>query len=211
MDKKPYIRILVTCFAPARGKKQSASREALAQLRPREHGVQIFRMELPHAFGTCVTRAWEAAKSTKPDAILLVGEAPGRAGVSVERVAVNLTKGSRKGSLEKRIRRDGPDAYFATIPVQEVREEIVEAGIPAEISMSAGTDVENDLFFGILDRVKLSGDRIPVGLLQFPCLPEEAVTNSGTLPSMGKTVSGEATERAVRAIARAIGRKKADD
>jgi len=211
MDKKPDIRILVTCFTPARGKKQSASKEALSQLRPREHGVQIFKLELPHAFGTCVTRAWEMAENTKPDAILLVGEAPGRAGVSVERVAVNLTKGSRKGSLEKRIRRDGPDAYFATIPVQEVRDEIVEAGIPAEISMSAGTDVENDLFFGVLDRAKLAGGGIQVGLLQLPCLPEEAVTPYGTLPSMGKTVSGEAAERAVRAIAQSIRREKADD
>ena len=77
--------------------------------------------------------------------------------------------------------------------------------------MSAGTDVENDLFFGVLDRAKVAGGRIQVGLLQLPCLPEEAVTPYGTLPSMGKTVSGEAAERAVRAIAQSIRREKADD
>jgi pyroglutamyl-peptidase len=211
MERTRDIRILVTCFAPLRGKKESASKEALSCLRKKERGVELYRAELPHAHGSALARAWEEAEGVHPDGVLLLAAAPGRAVVSVERVAVNLVRGSRPDCREKRIRRDAPDAYFATIPVQQVAAEIVEAGIPAEVSLSAGTGVENELLFGTLDRAKRAGTGMRVGMLQFPCLPEEAVTECGTIPSMGKTVSGAAAERAVRAMARAIRKGDTDD
>ena len=58
------------------------------------------------------------------------------------------------------------NALFSTLPVREMAEAIREAGIPAEISYSAGTYVCNDLFYLVLDHLEDSG--VPAGFIHVP-------------------------------------------
>ena len=80
------------------------------------------------------------------------GLAGNRAMVSVERVAVNLTDARIPDNAGMQPV-DGPSvdgapaAYFATIPVKAIARDIAAAGIPSEVSHSAGTFVCNHAFF----------------------------------------------------------------
>lgn len=208
--KKELVRILAACLAPAKGKKTNAAEEAMNRLAVRDHQILLTRLILPRRTGACIQKAEETAESFLPDAILLVGEAPGKSSVQVERVAVNLI--DTGGKTERSVRKGGPDAYFATFPVREIRDAIIEAGIPAEISMSAGTGVGNDLFYGMSDYAhRIAKRQIRIGYLRFPVLPEDAVTPYGALPSMGKTVSAAALETAVQITAQQIRKERTDD
>src|SRR5690606_30051134 len=66
-----------------------------------------------------------------------------------------------------------PAARFASLPVKAIVARIAEAGIPAEVSYSAGTFVCNHVFFTALEAAA-SGTR--VGFVHVPWSAEHAPT-----------------------------------
>ena len=49
----------------------------------------------------------------------------------------------------------GPAAYFSTLPVKAALADLVAAGIPAEVSQTAGTYVCNHVFYGLMHALRL--------------------------------------------------------
>ena len=52
---------------------------------------------------------------------------------------------------------DGPAAYFSTLPIKRIVMRLMAAGIPAQVSNSAGTFVCNHVFYGLMDFMKKEG------------------------------------------------------
>ena len=78
----------------------------------------------------------------KPKAIVCLGLAGGCTGMRVERVAVNLSNGADNAELKREdgpLDENGPGALLATLPTRKMQKAIVDAGVPAALSMSAGT------------------------------------------------------------------------
>ena len=159
------MRITVTGFEPFGGSSLNASWEAVRRL----DGVE--KALLPVSF----VRAGERIRkivADGPDAILCVGEAGGRSAVSVERVAVNL--------MDARIPDNdgaqpvdapiapGPAAYFTALPSREIVARMRRAGLPAELSYTAGTYVCNALFYALMHAVSTCGKPIPAGFIHVP-------------------------------------------
>lgn len=92
----------------------------------------------------------------------------------------------------------GPDGLFATIPVKEVAAAIRRAGVPAEVSYSAGTYVCNDLMYRMLSLLKQEG-RGRGGFIHLPYLPSQAAEKAGK-PSMSLSDMILALETAVSAL-----------
>ena len=67
---------------------------------------------------------------------------------------------------------DGPAAYFATVPVQEMARAIAQAGLPGSVSYTAGTFVCNDLLYTLLHHYHDTAVR--VGFIHVPFLPGQA-------------------------------------
>ena len=67
--------------------------------------------------------------------------------------------------------KDGPAAYFATVPVEKMSQAIREAGIPATVSNSAGAFVCNDVLYSLLHHY--AGAATRVGFLHVPYIPEQ--------------------------------------
>lgn len=98
----------------------------------------------------------------QPDVVIILGEHPGRAMITCERVATNINDSSRYGLADNNgivlngqstaIAVNAPFAYYSTLPIKAIPvvQGIREKGIPADISDSAGTFCCNHLFFGIL-------------------------------------------------------------
>lgn len=119
-------------------------------------------------------KAIEAMDRLLPEAVIGLGPADDGAGLSVERVALNLDDregGSRPSGRGEPIDAAGPAAYFSTLPVHAMVERMRSGGLSAGVSNGAGTSLCNRLFYAMLHYVALRGQetwfrrRPPAGLV----------------------------------------------
>ena len=82
--------VLVTGFTPFGGEKINPSFEAVKGLPNEIDGAKIIKKELPVTFKGSVKKLDDLIVEYKPDIVISVGEAGGRADISVERVAINI-------------------------------------------------------------------------------------------------------------------------
>ena len=115
----------------------------------------------------------DALAAERPDAVLCVGQAGGRAAITPERVAINLMDARIPDNagfqpVDQPVVPGGPDAYFATLPVRRMAETIEKAGIPAQISNTAGTYVCNCLLYTLLHTAAVEYPGMPGGFIHVP-------------------------------------------
>ncbi len=133
---------------------KSNSSEILAQSLMKEvAGSDRFDwIQLPVAFN----EAWEVLKkqilTSKPDFVLSLGQAEGRAYVGLEQFALNQVDARIEDNIGQKpygkIRLDGPEALRNSLPLKAWI--LNFKGLPVEISYSAGTFVCNELYFKLL-------------------------------------------------------------
>ena len=191
------MRLLVTAFEPFGGETVNAAQEVLARM-PEEIGdTRLVRRVLPVAFDAAAEELRRAVAETAPDAVLCLGQAGGRTALTPERVAVNLrdaripdNAGARP--VDEPVVPGGPAAYFATLPVRAMTEAIRAAGLPAELSNTAGTYVCNTVMYTLLDLLAKERPGVRGGFLHLPRAQESGLTYEALVRGV---------EAAVRAIA----------
>lgn len=125
------------------------------------------------------------AAGPRPELVVALGLASSRAALSVERVAVNLIDAPIPDEAGQWLhdvpcRPGGPAAYFSTLPVKRMARAIELAGVPSELSLSAGSFVCNLVFYHLMER--LAGDRdVRAGFVHVPALPDPP-SGTGGLP-----------------------------
>ena len=169
-------KLLITGFDPFGGQTVNPSWLAVSQLPERVGNFEIYKREIPTVFGVAAEAVLEEAKMVQPDVILCVGQSGGRDAVTPERIAVNIRDAriaDNAGNQPKGefVAKDGPAAYFATVPVEKMAEGIRQAGIPATVSNSAGAFVCNDVLYTLLHHYH--GTQTKVGFIHVPYLPEQ--------------------------------------
>ena len=127
----------------------------------------------------------EAARTLQPDRILCIGQAGGRKAVTPEMIGVNLRHASIADNAgnqpqDETIAPDGPTAYFATVPVRAMTQAILDAGLPASVSYSAGVYVCNDTLYTLLHHY--AGTDVQVGFIHVPFLPQQAPEGVPSMP-----------------------------
>jgi len=128
-----------------------------------------------------------------------LGQAAGRSAVTPERVAINvddarIPDNAGQQPVDAPIVPGGPAAYFATVPVKDMVRAIQEAGVPSELSNSAGTYVCNHLLYCVLHH---AGPGVRAGFIHVPCIPEQ--TEGTDRPSLPLAQLVTALEAAVSA------------
>ena len=118
-----------------------------------------------------------AAAQLQPDAVLCVGQAGGRAAITPELVAINLRFGriadnAGAAPVDEPVAADGPAAYFSTLPVRAMAQAITDAGLPGQVSYSAGAFVCNDLLYTVLHHY--AGTPVRAAFIHVPFLPQQA-------------------------------------
>jgi len=189
--------VLLTGFEPFGRAGMNPSWEAVRLV----EGVTVACV--PCRYDDAVDTVWDVVSRVEPDVVLSVGQADGRAGINVERIAINLADARipDNGGAQPRESPSvagGPAAYFATIPVGACVEAARAAGVPAAVSYTAGTFVCNHLFYGLLHRAALVRLALRIGFVHVPLAPEQAV--DGGVPTMPV----ETTAHALRAIVTAL-------
>ena len=177
-------KLLISGFDPFGGEAINPSYEAVKLLDDVIGEYELTKIELPTVFGRAAEIMIERIEEIRPDAVICVGQAGGRRGITPEGIGINLREASiadNAGNTPKneRIRAGAPDGIFSTLPVREMVEAIKEEGLPASLSFSAGAFVCNDLLFSLLYEFKDTD--IKIGFIHVPFLPEQAKAG---VPSM---------------------------
>jgi pyroglutamyl-peptidase len=171
-------------------------------------GVEIVGRMLPVSAERTPGAVREAIAEIAPSLMLLLGVAPGRAGLSIERIAVNLLdfpSPDNDGAqpLDVPIEEGAPAAYFATLPLRRIAEAWRAAGIPGYVSDTAGLYVCNAAMYTALHST--AGGGPPAGFLHLPSLPEEVAGQPEPQPSMPLATQIEGVRIALEASLEGFG------
>lgn len=179
------MKIIVTGFDPFGGETINPSIECVKAL-PEIEGVELIRLELPTVFKESAKRLNEFINDVKPDAVLSVGQAGGRTGITMERIAINVDDARipdniSQQPIDETIQTEGEPAYFSTLPIKRIVKAIREAGISAEVSNSAGTFVCNHIMYQSLFAATKAEKPFKAGFMHIPFIPEQT-TDKPSLP-----------------------------
>ncbi|MEL1264059.1 pyroglutamyl-peptidase I [Pseudoxanthomonas putridarboris] len=180
--------ILLTGFQPFGGERENPSWQAVRALHgARIGGHRVVARELPVVFGDALKALRAALRETRPALAICVGQAGGRAQISLERVAINvddarIPDNAGRQPVDVPVVAGGPAAYFATLPIKAMRQALCEAGFPAEVSQTAGTFVCNHVFYGLMHALRAQR-HARAGFVHIPYSPAQAAAHPGA-PSL---------------------------
>jgi pyroglutamyl-peptidase len=163
--------VLVTGFEPFGDHAVNPSHDVIRRLEGWRADVQ--GVVLPVEFGRCVERLDEALQRLKPDTVIALGVGPTRTDLSIERIAINLDDAripdnAGRQPLDTPVLPGAPAAYFSTLPVKAIVAALCEAGLPASLSLTAGSYVCNHLFFALAHRVASAAGPRRAGFIHLP-------------------------------------------
>ncbi len=182
------MNILLTGFDPFGGDTINPSWGVAQALDGERIGAATVHARcLPTTFDGAPARLAQALAELAPGLVVALGQATGRAEISLERVAVNLIDAripdnAGQRPLDQPVRADAPAGYFSTLPVKAMRDALRAAGHPAGLSLTAGAFVCNQVFFELQHR--LAGTAARSGFIHLPALPEQAARTQPAPPSM---------------------------
>lgn len=183
------MKILVTHFDPFGGEEINSAAMA-AQLLPAHIGdVKIFVRQLPTVYATSAEICKRFLSDYSPDLLLMLGQATGRCQPELEKVGINWDNSAHPdnaGDIRQNLKIDpgAPDALFSTLPIEQMAESCRKLGLPAGISLSAGSFVCNHLMFCMLNHIKANSLPIKAAFLHLPATPgQTTVKKIASMPS----------------------------
>ena len=170
-------RLLITGFAPFGGDRVNPSWQAVNALPDTVGPWELVKRELPVTFRGAPAALFEAMDECEPDAVLMIGLAAGREGVTPERQGVNQMEARIPDNegyqpQDEPVVAGGPAVLFSTLPVEDMTDAILTAGLPAALSDSAGRYVCNALLYSALYKSEQADDPIPAAFIHVPATPE---------------------------------------
>ncbi len=171
--------VLLTGFEPFDKAAVNPSQKIAEALHGRiVAGHRIVGAVLPTTFARTSRELQRLLKTHRPALVVALGQAGGRDGISIERVAINIVDAriaDNAGAqpIDRPIIKGAPAAYFSTLPIKAMRERLREAHIKAHISNTAGTFVCNQVFFALAHVIAEQQPPVRGGFIHVPFLPEQ--------------------------------------
>jgi pyroglutamyl-peptidase len=191
--------ILVTGFAPFGGESVNSSWRAVQLLEGWTCAdFVVVTREIPCAFGVSISALETMIAALRPEIVICVGQAGGRADFSIERIAVNLDDAEAADNdgvrpVDRPVLANAPAAYFSSLPVKAIVSAIRAAGLPASLSSTAGHFVCNHLFFGACHLRATRFEGLKVGFFHVPYSLEQ-----GARHPAAPTMATEAVAQGLR-------------
>ena len=149
-------------------------------------GYRIHSEVLPVDFSVSGDRVISHIEAVKPDAVLSLGLSGGRFKITPERIAINMNDGAKDNSghapIDEPIIEGGADGYFTNMPIRKMVNALKGAGLPAEISNTAGAYLCNHVMYRVLHVVTERREDMLAGFIHIPASHELAVEH-GRVPS----------------------------
>jgi len=198
--------ILLTGFAPFGGERLNPSWEVAQRLDGRSFGDAIVKaVRLPVHCERAAQAVTDGIARIKPVAVLGLGQAAGRAGLSLEQVALNLADQRPVPEIESGLNGQpvvagGPDAYFSRLPLKPILQALRNREVPAATSLSAGVYVCNTVMYAALHALR-QRPRVPAGFIHLPYVNAQTTRRAAASMSLELMVTG--IEAALEIIATA--------
>jgi pyroglutamyl-peptidase len=197
--------VLVTGFEPFGGERVNPSWQVCGSLPAMIAGLRVVTCRVPCEFRRAIEVVAEAIGRHEPALVVCLGQAGGRSRLGVERIAINVDDArapDNAGSqpIDEPIAGDGPPAYFATLPVKAMVAAMRKAGVPAELSNTAGTYVCNHLMYGVLHFLASSARVARAGFIHVPYSEEQVLDRAG-LAAMSVASMARGIEAGIAAAA----------
>lgn len=179
--------VLVTGFEPFGGDERNPSQEIARALDGRRiAGRRIVGVVLPCVFGQANLLLRRRLRACRPELVVCLGLAAGRAEITPERIAINVDDARLPDNAGCRpidcpVVRGGPAAYWSTLLVKAIVAALRRRGFPAGVSQTAGTFVCNHVFYGLMHALRREPG-VRGGFVHVPQLPEQAPANGPGLP-----------------------------
>jgi pyroglutamyl-peptidase len=176
-------RVLVTGFEPYGTTPVNPAQLVAEALHGDEvGGSPVEGVTVPNTWFESIEVVSARIDEHRPTIVVMLGGYPGRTMVTVERLAQNLNDSARYRVADNAgvVLEDevtvpgGPVGYYATLPIRSMVLAMRAAGIPADISDTAGTLVCNQLMYGVLHHIAETGLDVRAGWVHLPHLPEVA-------------------------------------
>lgn len=198
------MKILVTGFDPFGGEPINPAIETVKRLPDKILDCEIIKLEIPTVAKKSIVKIEEAIIEHNPDVILSIGQAGGRHDISVERIGINIDDFRIKDNegnqiIDEPVFEDGENAYFSTLPVKAIVENIQKNKIPSSISYTAGTFVCNHVLYGVRYLIEKKYNGKKSGFIHIPFLPEQVI-DKRNMPSMDINTIVKAIEIAIETI-----------
>lgn len=184
----PLPTVLLTGFDPFGGESINPSWQAVQQLhRKRIAGHKVVAAQLPTVFDASLLELQRLLREHRPALVICVGQAGGRAAISLERIAINVNDAripdnAAAQPVDTPVVSDGPAAYFTGLPIKAMLQALQREGIAAEVSQTAGTFVCNHVFYGLMHQLasRRGFRRTRGGFVHVPWLPGQGQPNMAT-------------------------------
>ena len=178
-------KLLITGFEAFGGEAINPSWDAVCRIPDEISDFSITKLCLPVVFGEAADKTVSLANDLSPDVILCIGQAGGRSAITPEMVGINLRHASIPDNAgnkpqDEEILSNGDTAFFSTLPVRKIAENINAKEIAAQVSYSAGAYVCNDLLYTLLDHFK--NTKTQVGFIHVPYSDEQKKENMPSMP-----------------------------
>jgi len=171
------LKVLLTGFEPFNNARLNPSEQLVLRVKPDDvPGAQIMTAVLPVVYGEAASNLLALVQEHNPDVVICFGQAEGRTSITPERYAVNLNDAAiadNKGHIriDQTIHLGTPTAFESTLPVKEFVAAIRADGIPASLSLSAGTFVCNHILYELQNA--LQDREIQSGFVHVPLMKEQ--------------------------------------
>ena len=176
MDDRP---VLVTGFEPYGGRGRNPAHEVMQALHDRViGGRRVAGAGLPVSLGRMPAIAAALLNDINPAIVISLGLWPGESLIRLERIAVNIADfeiADNEGVLavDQEIRSSEPAALLSTLPLRAMERAILDAGIPARLSATAGTYLCNACLYNFLAAARQHPDPVACGFIHVPYMPEQ--------------------------------------
>jgi len=170
--------MLLTGFQSYGGRAVNPAEEVVKALDGEQiAGRRVTGRTLPVSYAELGPQIARLISETAPRAVICLGLWPGEPMLRLERIAVNIADFEIADNVgvtqHGAVVAGGPAAYDTTLPIHAIQGRLLEAGIPARLSGSAGAFLCNALMYHTLHTC---AGRDPVhacGFIHLPYLPQQ--------------------------------------
>lgn len=177
-------KILLTGFEPFNGETINPSWELVKLFDKKTFSdYEIIAKQIPTVFYESAEILKQYLNEFKPEIVICFGQAGGSKTIRLERVAINLNDASipdNKGNqpIDEIIIKDAPTAFFSTLPLREIYNNLKKENFPTSLSLSAGSYVCNHLFYNLM--YNIMNTNIKGGFIHIPYLDTQVIEKPNT-------------------------------
>ena len=173
-------KIIITGFEPFDNEQINPSQELLKYESMKHKNINLHKFLLPVTVKEAGKMITKLINEQKPDYLISFGLNGRLSHIALEKVAINMVDAripDNNGEQPKDmiIEKDGPVAYWSTLPLRTIETKLSETGIPTKISYSAGTYICNYVMYSALHFIKEKGFNTKAGFIHIPFLPEQCI------------------------------------